>query len=153
MRKFISLFFALILWTSCSVEKLNLSPLANSFSNTNYVYSASSKTSESINTINYTSELSNLLSEFPIFSNKTMNSEIYKLKLYITDYLYAIKQKDVISKNDAYELYKKTFVNIQKLKDKLPEDELELLNRFMAKVKTNITLIESEKITETQRGK
>ena len=148
MRKFISLFFALILWTSCSVEKLNLSPLANSFSNTNSVYSASSKTSESINTINYTSELSNLLSEFPIFSNKTMNSEIYKLKLYITDYLYAIKQKDVISKNDAHELYKKTFVNIQKLKDKLPEDELELLNRFMAKVKTNITLIESEKITE-----
>ena len=141
MRKFISLFFALILWTSCSVEKLNLSPLANSFSNTNSVYSASSKTSESINTINYTSELSNLLSEFPIFSNKTMNSEI-------TDYLYAIKQKDVISKNDAYELYKKTFVNIQKLKDKLPDDELELLNRFMAKVKTNITLIESEKITE-----
>ena len=148
MRQFISLFFALILWTSCSVEKLNLSPLANSFSNTNSVYSASSKTSESINTINYTSELSNLLSEFPIFSNKIMNSEIYKLKLYITDYLYAIKQKDVISKNDAYELYKKTFVNIQKLKDKLPEDELELLNRFMAKVKTNITLIESEKITE-----
>ena len=148
MRKFISLFFALILWTSCSVEKLNLSPLANSFSNTNSVYSASSKTSESINTINYTSELSNLLSEFPIFSNKTMNSEIYKLKLHITDYLYAIKQKDVISKNDAYELYKKTFVNIQKLKDKLPEDELELLNRFMAKIKTNITLIESEKITE-----
>jgi hypothetical protein len=148
MRKFISLFFALILWTSCSVEKLNLSPLANSFSNTNSVYSVSSKTSESINTINYTSELSNLLSEFPIFSNKIMNSEIYKLKLYITDYLYAIKQKDVISKNDAYELYKKTFVNIQKLKDKLPEDELELLNRFMAKVKTNITLIESEKITE-----
>ena len=148
MRKFISLFFALILWTSCSVEKLNLSPLANSFSNTNSVYSASSKTSESINTINYASELSNLLSEFPIFSNKTMNSEIYKLKLYITDYLYAIKQKDVISKNDAYELYKKTFVNIQKLKDKLPEDEQELLNRFMAKVKTNITLIESEKITE-----
>ena len=148
MRKFISLFFALILWTSCSVEKLNLSPLANSFSNTNSVYSASSKTSESINTINYTSELSNLLSEFPIFSNKIMNSEIYKLKLYITDYLYAIKQKDVISKNDAYELYKKTFVNIQKLKDKLPEDELELLNRFMAKVKTNITLIESEKIKE-----
>ncbi len=148
MRKFISLFFALILWTSCSVEKLNLSPLANSFSNTNSVYSASSKTSESINTINYASELSNLLSEFPIFSNKTMNSEIYKLKLHITDYLYAIKQKDVISKNDAYELYKKTFVNIQKLKDKLPEDELELLNRFMAKVKTNITLIESEKFIE-----
>ena len=143
MRKFISLFFALILWTSCSVEKLNLSPLANSFSNTNSVYSASSKTSESINTINYTSELSNLLSEFPIFSNKTMNSEIYKLKLYITDYLYAIKQKDVISKNDAYELYKKTFVNIQKLKDKLPEDELELRNRVMAKVQTNITLLES----------
>ncbi len=33
---------------------------------------------------------------FPIFSSKTMNSEIYKLKLHITDYLYAIKHKDVI---------------------------------------------------------
>ena len=148
MRKWIGLLLVSLLWTSCSVEKLNLSPLANSFSNTNSVYSASSKTSESINTINYASELSNLLSEFPIFSSRSMNSEIYKLKLHITDYVYAVKQKDLISKNEAYALYKKTFINIQKLKSSLPQDELELLNRFMAKVKTNITLIESEKITE-----
>lgn len=148
MRKYISLIVISILWTSCSVEKLNLSPLSNSLASNQSVNSISSKTSESINTINYTSELSNLLSEFPIFSNKTMNAEIYKLKLHITDYLYAIKQKDFVSKNDAYELYKKTFVNIQKTKDVLPEDEKELLNRFMAKVKTNVTLIESEKTTE-----
>ncbi|GGP05703.1 hypothetical protein GCM10010992_22840 [Cloacibacterium rupense] len=148
MRKYISLIVISILWTSCSVEKLNLSPLSNSLTSNQSVYTISSKTSESINTINYTSELSNLLSEFPIFSNKTMNAEIYKLKLHITDYLYAIKQKDFISKNDAYELYKKTFVNIQKTKDVLPEDEKELLNRFMAKVKTSVSLIESEKITE-----
>lgn len=148
MRKYISLIVITILWTSCSVEKLNLSPLSNSLTSNQSVYTISSKTSESINTINYTSELSNLLSEFPIFSNKTMNAEIYKLKLHITDYLYAIKQKDFISKNDAYELYKKSFVEIQKKKEVLPEDEKELLNRFMAKVKTSVSLIESEKITE-----
>lgn len=148
MRKYISLIVISILWTSCSVEKLNLSPLSNSLTSNQSVYTISSKTSESINTINYTSELSNLLSEFPIFSNKTMNAEIYKLKLHITDYLYAIKQKDFISKNDAYELYKKSFVEIQKKKEVLPEDEKELLNRFMAKVKTSVSLIESEKITE-----
>ncbi len=148
MRKFISLIVISILWTSCSVEKLNLSPLSNSLASNQSVYPISSKTSESINTINYTSELSNLLSEFPIFSNKTMNAEIYKLKLHITDYLYAIKQKDFVSKNDAYKLYEKTYVNIQKTKDVLPEDEKELLDRFMAKVKSNVTLIESEKITK-----
>ena len=148
MRKYISLIVISILWTSCSVEKLNLSPLSNSLTSNQSVYTISSKTSESFNTINYTSELSNLLSEFPIFSNKTMNAEIYKLKLHITDYLYAIKQKDFISKNDAYELYKKSFVEIQKKKEVLPEDEKELLNRFMAKVKTSVSLIESEKITE-----
>lgn len=148
MRKFIGLFFASILWTSCSVEKINLSPLANSFSSYPSSNSIAEKTNQSINTINYTSELTNLLAEFPIFSSKNMNAEVYKLKLYITDYIYAIKQKDIIEKNESYELYKKTFVNIQKLKNSLPQDELELLNRFMAKVKTNITLIESEKITE-----
>lgn len=148
MRKYISLMAISILLTSCSVEKLNLSPISNSLSSYNSTSSLATKTSESFNTINYTSELSNLLSEFPVFSHKSMNSEIYKLKLYITDYIYAIKQKDQVSKNDAYELYKKTFINIQKIKNNLSEDEQELLNRFMAKVKTNMSLVESEKTTE-----
>lgn len=148
MRKWIGLLLVSLLWTSCSVEKLNLSPLSNSFSSYNSTTSFTDRTTTSVNTVTYTSELSNLLSEFPIFSSRSMNSEIYKLKLHITDYLYAVKQKDLISKNEAYALYKKTFINIQKLKSSLPQDELELLNRFMAKVKTNITLIESEKIAE-----
>lgn len=148
MKKWIGLLLVSLLWTSCSVEKLNLSPLSNSFSSYNSTTSFTDRTTTSVNTVTYTSELSNLLSEFPIFSSRSMNSEIYKLKLHITDYLYAVKQKDLISKNEAYVLYKKTFINIQKLKSSLPQDELELLNRFMAKVKTNITLIESEKITE-----
>ena len=38
--------------------------------------------------------------------------------------------------------------NMKSSKRLFTQDELELLNRFMAKVKTNITLIESEKITE-----
>lgn len=148
MRKYLGLFFSLVLWTSCSVEKINLSPLANSFSGYSSSSNFAEKANQSVNTINYTSELSNLLAEFPVFSSKNLNSEIYRLRLCITDYIFAIKQRDVIGKNDAYELYKKTYINIQKLKTKLPDDELELLNRFMAKVKTNITLIESEKITD-----
>ena len=148
MRKWIGLLLVSLLWTSCSVEKLNLSPLSNSFSSYSSTVSFADKTTSSVNTITYTSELSNLLSEFPVFSSKNINSEIYKLKLHITDYLFAIKQKDLTSKNEAYANYKKTFINIQKLKNTLPKDEMELLNRFMAKVKTNITMIESEKITE-----
>lgn len=144
MRIIISFFVAIFLWMSCSVEKPNLSPLSNSLA----ISQSFKSTTESIDAVNYSSELTNLLSEFPIFSNKTMNSEVYKLKLYITDYLYAIKNNDSKSKNEAYESLKITYKKIHQNKIVLEGDEKELLERFMAKVKTNISLIESQEITE-----
>lgn len=94
-------------------------------------------------TVSYTSELSNLISEFPAFSNNKMNMEIQKLKTNITDYIYAVKSDNSLDQQHAYKQYSDSYKNIQKLKPELSPEEIELLNRFLVKIKTNISLIDS----------
>ena len=84
------------------------------------------------------------------FSNAKLNAEVYKLKLSITDYVYAIKQENSLEKSNAYKKYTDSYKNIQTIKTQLSKDELELLNRFLVKVKTNISLIDSINFTESK---
>ena len=44
--------------------------------------------------VNYLSEITNTLTEFPVFKNQKLNAEIYKMKLHISDYIYSIKQNN-----------------------------------------------------------
>lgn len=148
MKKFISLLVSFFLLTSCSVEKVNLSPLSNSFSNYSTTSHFSENTYKSFQSVDYISEITNTLSEFPIFKNQRINAEVYKMKLYISDYIYAIRQKNSLEENIAYKNYSQTYKNIQNLKTSLSTEELELLNRYLAKIKTNITLIDSIDITK-----
>lgn len=150
MKKLISLLFATLLWTSCSVEKVNLSPLSNSFTSYSLSSNLVENSSKSFDKVNYLSEITNTLSEFPTFSAQNLNSEIYKMKLYISDYIYAIKQNDAANKTKAYKNFTTTYKNIQNLKSNLTPEETELLNRYLVKIKTNISLIDSIDITETK---
>lgn len=147
MKKLISLLFITILWSSCSVEKVNLSPFSNSFTN----YSLSSNTinnsEKSLEKVNYISEITNTLSEFPTFGFKNIDAEIYKMKLHIADYVYAIKQKNTVQQSKAFLNYTETYKNIQNLKSNLSQDQLELLNRYLVKIKTNMSLIDSFDVT------
>lgn len=148
MRRYLGLLFLIILLTSCSVEKVNLSPLSNNFSNFNTTNTFAESSYKSVQTVGYTSELTNVISEFPVFNHAKLNTEVYKLKLSITDYIYAIKQENHLEKSNAYKKYTDAYKNIQKLKAELSKEELELLNRFLVKIKTNISLIDSINITE-----
>ena len=150
MKKLISLLFLSILWTSCSVEKVNLSPLSNSFTSYSLSSNLVENSSKSFDKVNYLSEITNTLSEFPTFSVQNLNAEIYKMKLYISDYIYAIKQNDNANKTKAYKNFTTTYKNIQNLKSNLTPEEIELLNRYLVKIKTNISLIDSIDITETK---
>lgn len=150
MKKLISLLFLSILWTSCSVEKVNLSPLSNSFTSYSLSSNLVENSSKSFDKVNYLSEITNTLSEFPSFSVQNLNAEIYKMKLYISDYIYAIKQNDNANKTKAYKNFTTTYKNIQNLKSNLTPEEIELLNRYLVKIKTNISLIDSIDITETK---
>ena len=150
MKKLISLLFLSILWTSCSVEKVNLSPLSNSFTSYSLSSNLVENSSKSFDKVNYLSEITNTLSEFPTFSVQNLNAEIYKMKLHISDYIYAIKQNDNANKTKAYKNFTTTYKNIQNLKSNLTPEEIELLNRYLVKIKTNISLIDSIDITETK---
>ena len=148
MRRHLGLLLLMLLLSSCTVEKVNLSPLSNNFSSFNASSNLANSYYNSVEAVSYASELSNIVSEFPVFSNSKLNSEVYKLKLSITDYIYAIKQENSLEKSNAYKKYTDSYKNIQTLKTQLSKDELELLNRFLVKVKTNISLIDSINLTE-----
>jgi ribonuclease HIII len=75
--------------------------------------------------VNYLSEITNTLTKFPVFKNQKLNAEIYKN-------------------------YTNSYKTIQTLKTSLPKDDLELLNRYLAKIKTNISLIDSFDSTESK---
>ena len=150
MRKYLGLLLLMISLASCTVEKVNLSPLSNNFSNFSATSSFSDGYYKSMEAVNYASELTNVISEFPVFSNAKLNSEVYKLKLSITDYVYAIKQENSLERSNAYKKYTDSYKNIQTLKTQLSRDELELLNRFLAKIKTNISLIDSINFSESK---
>jgi hypothetical protein len=141
------LFFGvlLILTTSCATEKLNFSPLSNNFySEAKGSDSDRAKKSIDINVkenVN-ASEISNLISTFPTFKNADLNNEITSLKYSLQNYLYAIDANNLSGKNRAIKSFEKSYKKIQKLRQQLGNDDDEVLNRYLVRLKTNITVIE-----------
>lgn len=142
MKRTISLLIFLLLMQSCAVDRVNLSPLTSSFSS----FSSKTlveKTSLSIDKVGYASDLTNLMSEIPVFSNENINQEIDRLKIHLSDYLYALKKNNNSEQDNAYQKFSSSYKNIQTLKTQLPSEEIELLNQFLVKIKTNINLIDA----------
>lgn len=132
-----------LLITSCATEKLNLSPLSNSFPSESKRDSDNSKgfsinISENVNA----SEITNLISTFPKFANTAVNEEVNSLKYILQNYLYAIESGNKSGKTKTIKNLEKSYKNIQKLRKYLKKDEDEVLNRYLVKLKTNVTIIE-----------
>lgn len=142
------LFFlgVLIIITSCATEKLNFSPLTNNF----YSESKGSNTDKSLKKgieINIkenvnASEISNLISTFPKFKEPALNDEVTSLKYSLQNYLYAIDANNAGGKNRAVKDFERSYKKIQKLRKNLNKDDDEVLNRYLVRLKTNITVIE-----------
>lgn len=144
MRRLLFLGTLLLITSSCATEKLNLSPLSNTFSSDSK--SVDSEDSKSIS-INITenvnaSEITNLISTFPKFTNSAVNNEVITLKYTLQNYLYAIAAGNTSGKNKTIKNLEKSYKNIQKLRRYLKKDEDEVLNRYLVRLKTNITVIE-----------
>ncbi|QDP84997.1 hypothetical protein FNJ88_05280 [Chryseobacterium sp. SNU WT5] len=134
----IILLFAL----SCSAEKINLSPIGNSIAEidletTSYNYK------ERKNFIIYSSEITNLLSSFPKFRNEALNNEIAKLKYHLKDYIGATEAYNINGRNNAHRNFEKSYKKLQKLRKFLNKDEDQVLNRYLVRIKTNMTFLES----------
>lgn len=140
-------FFGLLILTitSCATEKPNVSPLSTSFysdakkaENEAGFSSISINISENVNA----AEITNLISSFPKFKNTAVNEEINTLKYTLQNYLYAIDAGNVSGKNKTFKNLEKSYKKIQKLRKYLKKDEDEVLNRYLVRLKTNVTFIE-----------
>ena len=142
------LFFGvLLIITSCATEKPNFSPLSNSFYSETKGSDSDRGTKNSIE-INVkenvnASEISNLIATFPKFKNTALNTEITTLKYSLQNYLYAIDANNVPGKNRAIKSFEKSYKKIQKLRQNLNKDDDEVLNRYLVRLKTNISVIEN----------
>ena len=127
----------LLLATSCSVEKENLSPTTSIFDEIqSYTPKNIQREIENqSNFILYSSEITNSFKAVKNLSYPIINSEISNLQFYITEFIYATQ---------AYK-YEKAYKKVKKLKNKLPDEEQQRLNQFLVKVKTNMSLIETIK--------
>jgi hypothetical protein len=137
-------FFGILAITlSCATEKLNTSPLSNNF----YSEAKTAEAEAASLTINITenvnaAEITNLISTFPKFKNTALNEEVNSLKYTLQNYLYAIDSGNISGKNRTIKNLEKSYRKIQKLRKYLNKDEDELLNRYLVRLKTNITVIE-----------
>ena len=147
--KILGISFCLLL-VSCSVEKVSVSPATALLSEVSYdtFTDAADDIETKIEFINYSSEINNAFQNSLIsFSKKEVNEEVSALKFTISEYLYAVKEHNMVGKEKSFFNYEKSYKKLQKLKNKLSPEEQDTLNRFLVKIKTNITLIESLKDT------
>jgi hypothetical protein len=147
--KILGISFCLLL-VSCSVEKVSVSPATTLLSEVSYdtFADAADGIETKIEFINYSSEINNAFQNSLIsFSKKEVNEEVSALKFTISEYLYAVKEHNMVGKEKSFFNYEKSYKKLQKLKNKLNPEEQDTLNRFLVKIKTNISLIESLKDT------
>lgn len=147
--KVTNVFFFGFLLISCATERPNFSPtnsLLNQIS-ANTLESAVRETSHNLELIKYTSEITNTFDEGNGISEESIQQEINQLKFYVSEYIFAVKEHNIVGREKSLYNYEKSYKKIQKLKNRLSPKEAEELNRFLVKIKTNINLIESLKNT------
>lgn len=136
----------LLIITSCATEKQNFSPLSTGFYSETKGSDSDKGAKNSID-INVksnvnASEISNLIATFPKFRNTALNSEVITLKYSLQNYLYAIDADNLNGKNKALKDFEKSYKKVQKLRQNLNKDDDEILNRYLVRLKTNVSAIE-----------
>lgn len=139
-RNFVIVFAFTLLLANCSTEKINLSPISDNIINDT---SASDNMSVKSEAVAYQSELTNLISTFPKFKNSSINQEVQRLKSSITNYILADLKNDKKAQNSAYKNYTDSYKKLQKLRKYINQDDDEVLNRYLVRIKTNVNLLES----------
>ena len=140
------LFSALIICftlTNCAVEKFNMSPLNSTISTGNDSGSLESRLGKAMQNNVNAAEITNLISTFPQFRNDGVNLEVSRLKQHLQNYLYAYGAYDINGKNRNLREIERTYKKIQRLRQYLNKDEDEIINRYLVRLKTNLSELES----------
>lgn len=142
MAKFIIGVLVLFVSVSCSVEKVNLSPIGSSLSGGG---SSANEIKYGIKKemIIYSSEITNLVATFPKFRNDAVNAEVKNLKFHLKDYIGSMEAFNMNGLNMSKRQYEKSYKKIQNLRKYLSHDDDMVLNRYLVRIKTNMTLLEN----------
>lgn len=128
---------------SCSTEKITFSPVSGTLDPLTEALPLNRSLTGESDLIFYSSELTNQVSNFPRFKNSAVNDEVRNLKIYIKEYVYALQDYNLVAKNKALEKVERSYKNIQKLRKYLNQDEDNVINRYLVRIKSNITKIEA----------
>ncbi|WP_332019958.1 hypothetical protein [Kaistella sp.] len=127
---------------SCSTEKINLSPIGENSVSLNGS-TGSYTLGETKNVIVYSSEITSLISSFPKFRNDAVNSEVLILKSHLKDYIGAMTSYNLVGMEDSKIKFERSYKKLQKLRKFLNRDEDEVLNRYLVRIKTNMSFLNS----------
>jgi len=91
----------------------------------------------------YSSELTNAMSTFPKLQNTAVNLEVARLKKGVRNYVYALQQYNIDARKDALDDVEKSYKKIQRLRKFLNKDDDDVINRYLVRIKSNITKLEA----------
>lgn len=131
--------FAGFICMSCASEKITtLSPIGkveDGFSTMSY----GARSSTNI----HAAEITNLIASFPKLRNDAANNEINKLKTHLKNYIYALDSYNMIERAKILRKVESSYKNVQKLRKYLNPDDDQIINRYLVRIKTNISSIEA----------
>lgn len=137
------LFFSILLLTSCASDKFTPSPVNGSSYSVNTGGSLEEKFGASLKENINAAEITNLIATFPRFTNDALNREVSVLKVHLQEYIHAYGEYNLTGKQKANRNIEKSYRKIQKLRKFLNKDEDIVLNRYLTRIKTNITVLET----------
>lgn len=141
MKLFLYSFIIIFMFTSCTSEKVTVSPMTGILSSEPAVVNRNFQDQSDV--IFYSSELTNSMSTFPKFQNTAVNEEVSRLRTAVKSYIYALQQYNIDNRKEALEDVENSYKKIQRLRKFLNQDDNDVINRYLVRIKSNITKLES----------
>lgn len=148
MEQFIRIVFLVVLFSSCSAEKVSLSPMNNALYGDSFVSKNFNEINEKRDLYFHIAEMTNTLSRLPLLEDKKINDQIRVLKFNLKEYAYATKAQNMIGRERALKSIEKSYKKIQNRRKFLNEKDNETMNRYLVRVKSHITKLEELQNTQ-----
>jgi len=92
--------------------------------------------------VKYISDISEMINIFPNFRNPDIDDEIRELKIALQYYIYSTIEGNINQKISSYKDYAKSYNQLQVLKRHLRDDDIELIDQYLIRIKANINSLE-----------
>lgn len=144
MKNILGAFLITILAVSCSAEKVSLSPVYSTLVNNSGTITEfrTKELDEKSDIYLHISEMTNILNAFPASTNKDIEKELSSLKFNLKEYVYATEAYNVVGRERALKNIEKSYKKIQQIRNKSTQQEDEVVNASLVRIKSHISKLE-----------